>query len=379
MRLGLILTCASVLAAGCSVSEAKQAKADARQQQLAAAQSQLDRYERKLNRARDDIAAAEATVAKAKADAEFEECRATVEKTRAEVTARRMRCARAVATTARCVSEQERNRATATAGGALLGLGIAIATGGAALPLVGGGLLVGAATGEAIAAECPMPQCVESLANLEHDVLDEIGLGELPMCGGYLGFTVEPVMGVIRGLPIVEVGPQSAAEIAGIREGDLVVAINDARAATREEVGRQLSRVRADQTVTIGILRDGAYSLIEATLRDVNVDGERDWSRGHLGVRFAGAPVATQYERVARVSTVDETGPAAGKLKVGDLVSVNSEGIAPRPSLAVMDAARLRRVGEVAEVVVERDNGGWVARIPLAERPDSAVDPESTR
>jgi S1-C subfamily serine protease len=80
-----------------------------------------------------------------------------------------------------------------------------------------------------------------------------------------LGITSEPVEGGVR---VVSVTPGSAAATAGLREGDLITAIDGASVASAEVLVSELrARVPGD-VVTLTVVRDGSELAVEATLGD---------------------------------------------------------------------------------------------------------------
>jgi S1-C subfamily serine protease len=62
--------------------------------------------------------------------------------------------------------------------------------------------------------------------------------------------------------------PDGPAARAGVREGDLVVAVNFAEVATRAEVYERLWKCAAGAVVRLAILRDGDHVTIEVASMD---------------------------------------------------------------------------------------------------------------
>jgi serine protease Do len=101
-------------------------------------------------------------------------------------------------------------------------------------------------------------------------------LNEAPTDTGF-GMAVEPVTpGVAKqlGLPqgrggavVAEVQPFSAASQAGIRTGDVILAVNDRAVTSVDEVGDALDRVVAGRTARILVWRDGREQLVRAVKR----------------------------------------------------------------------------------------------------------------
>lgn len=134
---------------------------------------------REIEAIRADIATAEAALATAKREAEESRCHATHARIDAAVTVQQVQCYQQFAEQAACSAANERRRADNTLFGAIVGAGLAVATGGSSLLLTAGGGLVGAGTG---GGSCPAPKCVLDRDKLRRRVLAEQGIKRLPAC-----------------------------------------------------------------------------------------------------------------------------------------------------------------------------------------------------
>lgn len=148
------------------------------------AQAELLRTEqearrREIEAIRVEIKTAEAALAVAKSEAEESRCQATHARVDAAVTVKQVSCFQQYAQQAQCSAERERRRANNTLFGALLGAGLAVATGGSSLLLTAGGGLIGAGSG---GGPCPDPKCQLDPKKLRRLVLAEQGLKKLPTC-----------------------------------------------------------------------------------------------------------------------------------------------------------------------------------------------------
>lgn len=148
------------------------------------AQAELLRTEqearrREIEAIRGEIKTAEAALAAAKSEAEESRCQATHARVDAAVTVKQVTCFQQYAQQAQCSAERERSRADNTLFGALLGAGLAVATGGSSLLLTAGGGLLGASSG---GGSCPAPECLLDPKKLRRLVLAEQGLQRLPTC-----------------------------------------------------------------------------------------------------------------------------------------------------------------------------------------------------
>jgi hypothetical protein len=134
---------------------------------------------REIAAIRAEIAAAEAALANAKRKAEESRCQAIHARMDAAVTAKQVGCYQQFARQAECMAAHERARADSTLLGALIGAGIAMASGGSSLLLTAGGGIIGSSGG---GGPCPAPTCELNTRLLRFQVLREQGLQTLPPC-----------------------------------------------------------------------------------------------------------------------------------------------------------------------------------------------------
>jgi membrane-associated protease RseP (regulator of RpoE activity) len=102
--------------------------------------------------------------------------------------------------------------------------------------------------------------------------------------GPRLGVHVQPMTPELReyfevgedaGVLVVSVGEKSPAAEAGLRVGDVLVAINGSRVGSPRDLVRQVWRAPPEATVELDIVRDGKRRKLEANL------GERSEPRAH--------------------------------------------------------------------------------------------------
>jgi regulator of sigma E protease len=123
-----------------------------------------------------------------------------------------------------------------------------------------------------------------------------------------------------------EVMPGSAAEAAGFRADDEIVAVNGQTVARFEELQRIVA-LRPGEPLTITVLRDGGEVQLEATPQRVMRDnglGEEQ-AVGQLGIRRSGAdyvqhdPLTALWQATREtVSIIDQTFTALGQIIRGD-------------------------------------------------------------
>lgn len=73
---------------------------------------------------------------------------------------------------------------------------------------------------------------------------------------------------ILEGVYVAQVHDRSAAMQAGIKEGDIVTAINGVKVATGAALQEQMSRFNPGDKITVTIYRDGKYQEIPLTLTD---------------------------------------------------------------------------------------------------------------
>jgi len=100
--------------------------------------------------------------------------------------------------------------------------------------------------------------------------MDGLGLGGVPRLAparpkgsGYLGAYVEETK---DGIKVMDVRPASPADEAGLQVGDVILAVNDRKVASRDELLQRLWQRKPGQRVRLSLKRDGQDLDIEATL-----------------------------------------------------------------------------------------------------------------
>lgn len=173
---------------------------------------------------------------------------------------------------------------------------------------------------------------------------------------GYLGVMIRQIspqraaqLGVtVRdGVEVVEVVPDSPAEEAGLKEGDLIVAFNGKPVGSMREFLRRVSAVEVGTTVDLRVLRNGKEETLKATIRQQPPGMQRmpiprsipapqppsgtvpmqpsTVENGLSGVTVGPVPANRRREYPENVQGVMVTAiapdaPAAGVLQVGDVI-----------------------------------------------------------
>lgn len=138
----------------------------------AAHHDDLEALQRSIGKARRELDAA-------RRQARIAECRATNARIDAEIIVEEVSCYKRYAERYRCDANNQKAKADSTAFGALLGAGLAIATGGSSLLAAGGALLGSSGSGND---ECPAVQCELAPLTIESAVLARHGLAARASC-----------------------------------------------------------------------------------------------------------------------------------------------------------------------------------------------------
>ena len=138
----------------------------------AAHHDDLEALQRSIDKARKELDAA-------RHQARVAECRATNARINAEIIVEEVHCYKQHADRYRCDANNQRAKADGSAFGALLGAGMAIATGGSSLLAAGGALLGSSGSGNE---ECPAVQCELDPLTIERAILARHGLAARATC-----------------------------------------------------------------------------------------------------------------------------------------------------------------------------------------------------
>jgi len=170
---------------------------------------------------------------------------------------------------------------------------------------------------------------------------------------GRLGIAMQPVVGGGDGALIAEVEPNSPAASAGLRKGDVVVALNGRPVRAPAELRARLGVVPVGDTVEMKVQRGKETQTLKAEIGEI----QRQAAAGQRLAELNGAALA-QVERrglpgtnrALLVTQVDDGSPAfAHGIRAGDLViGVNQRRVTTAPELA----KALRASGRLALNVV---------------------------
>jgi S1-C subfamily serine protease len=170
---------------------------------------------------------------------------------------------------------------------------------------------------------------------------------------GQLGVSIQPVtsdiaasLGLkdVRGVLVSSTGPGSAAERAGIKAGDVIVALNGQATNNSNELRNRIAAMAPGTEVTLTVFRNGSEQQMKATLGELTPESAQNSTGGGqeptgggkfgLSVRGLTGDDAAQLglpktTRGAVVESVDEGGAAAeAGIQPGDVImQANGQGV----------------------------------------------------
>jgi serine protease Do len=227
---------------------------------------------------------------------------------------------------------------------------------------------------------------------MAHDVMTQL-LERGTVRRGLLGVYVQGIdaelakslgMKDMRGAIVTQVGEDSAAERAGVEQGDVILSLDGKPIGSNNALRNAVARLAPGTKVTLDLVRDGAKKTVTVALDERPVSAERDAGdedapatrapakpsgRYGLDVEPLTPEVARQLRTRVRagvvVAAVDPAGPASEALEPGDvIVSVNRTKVADGDALkAALEATPANRP---ALLLIERR--GQPAYVPL-EKP----------
>ncbi len=165
-----------------------------------------------------------------------------------------------------------------------------------------------------------------------------------------------------HGVVVREVEPGSPAARAGVRPGDVVVAIDGRELRSREEFEARTAGLAQGEDLRLDLLRDGAELAVPLTagaLTDEKME-ERGW-------RLLGLRVSSARSGGVSISEVRRGSPAArAGVRSGDLLLAVDGAELDSPA-AFREAVRGLRGASQAEIVVQRGRAQYRLALPVGE------------
>jgi serine protease Do len=189
----------------------------------------------------------------------------------------------------------------------------------------------------------------------------------------------------IRGALVGSVQEDGGARAAGLQPGDIILSVDNQPISSVAVLQRTIYGYQPGQTVTVAVQRFGAQRTARITLKEAPSErtvaaapaaAERPATQApRLGVGFE--PLTAELARQLQlppntqglaVRDVDPSGPAAGLLGVGDVITgtVGAAGQRPVRAAADLSAVEANAPNGVASLVVVSRQGARVVNIGLA-------------
>ncbi|MCL1148195.1 DegQ family serine endoprotease [Shewanella marinintestina] len=151
---------------------------------------------------------------------------------------------------------------------------------------------------------------------------------------------------------INEVMPDSAADKAGIKVGDIIVSVNGRKIKSFQELRAKVATMGAGSEVEFGLIRDGDEETVTATLGESTQSAEA--AAGAVHPMLQGAKLETSGSSGVEITDVAQGSPAAasGLIKGDVIVGVNRTKV---NSLKALKSALEDQKGTVA-LKIKRDS-----------------------
>ena len=154
------------------------------------------------------------------------------------------------------------------------------------------------------------------MKNLTDQILKygEVKRGMLGVQGGEVNSELAEALGLdsSKGAFVSQVVPDSAADKAGLKAGDVIVSVNGKSIDSFSELRAKVATLGAGKEVTLGIIRDGKDKTFKVTLGEQNETKTQaaDLHQGLAGAQFSNTTPADSIQGV-KVVTVEKNSPAA--------------------------------------------------------------------
>ncbi|MDW6001762.1 Do family serine endopeptidase [Vibrio mangrovi] len=164
------------------------------------------------------------------------------------------------------------------------------------------------------------------MKNLTDQILEygEVKRGMLGVQGGEVTSELAQAMGYesSKGAFISQVVPDSAADKAGLKAGDIIISVNGKEIDSFSELRAKVATLGAGKKVELGILRDGKSMTYNVTLGEQN-ETKTQAKALHEGLSGAELSNTTSGDSIqgVKVTNVEKGSPAEGyQLKKGDII-----------------------------------------------------------
>ncbi|CAM2944444.1 Do family serine endopeptidase [Vibrio mytili] len=197
------------------------------------------------------------------------------------------------------------------------------------------------------------------MKNLTDQILEfgEVKRGMLGVQGGEVTSELADALGYesSKGAFIGQVVPDSAADKAGLKAGDIIVSVNGKPISTFSELRAKVATLGAGKEITLGVVRDGKNKTFDVTLGEsTNMKAKAEsLHKGLKGAELSNTTPSDDIQGV-KVTSVQDNSPAAQyQLKQGDIIiGVNRQRV---KNLAELRAIVDKQKGVLA-LNIQRDD-----------------------
>ncbi|MCG9552208.1 DegQ family serine endoprotease [Vibrio sp. Isolate31] len=172
------------------------------------------------------------------------------------------------------------------------------------------------------------------MKNLTEQILDfgEVKRGMLGVQGGEITSELAEALGYesSKGAFVSQVVPDSAADDAGLKAGDIIVSINGKRIDTFSELRAKVATLGAGKEIELGVVRDGKNKTFDVTLGE-STSSKTKAEKLHEGLTGAELTNTTSNDTTTgvKVSSVAQGSPAEAYqlLKDDIIIEVNRQPV----------------------------------------------------
>jgi serine protease Do len=155
----------------------------------------------------------------------------------------------------------------------------------------------------------------------------------------------------IEGVYVNGVRPESAAKQAGIKEGDVIISIDEVRIHSSSELQEHISKYRPGETVRVVVRRDGTLKQFDVVLR--NLEGSTEIVKKNDILDVLGASFEPLTEREKRTMGL-KNGMKVTEVRSGKFMKV---GIKEGFVLISVNKRPVNSVKEIAEILEDAEGG----------------------
>ncbi|MCX2757500.1 Do family serine endopeptidase [Vibrio sp. Sgm 22] len=172
------------------------------------------------------------------------------------------------------------------------------------------------------------------MTNLTEQILDfgEVKRGMLGVQGGEVTSELAEALGYesSKGAFVSQIVPDSAADKAGLKAGDIIVSINGKRIDTFSELRAKVATLGAGKQIELGVVRDGNSKTFDVTLGE-STNNKTQAEKLHEGLAGAELTNTTESDSATgvKVSSVAQGSPAEAYQLMQDdiIIGVNRQTV----------------------------------------------------